>query len=135
MVGDTAHIENDGKLLPGVAQVALQSGKHAASTIRARVLHQPAPAPFAYFDKGNMATISVTYAIMEKGKLKVGGLLGKAGWAFIHVLYLGRAEGQLMFILQGLFGVILGRTGSRYIDTPSVTAEASTNKLSGDHRD
>ena len=120
VVGDTAHIENDGKVLPGVAQVALQSGKHAAHTIRARVLHQPPPGAFAYFDKGNMATISVTYAIMEKGKLKVGGLLGKAGWAFIHVLYLGRAEGQLMFILQGLFGVLLGRTGSRYIDTPSV---------------
>ena len=31
--------------------------------------------------------------------MKVGGLLGKAGWAFIHVLYLGRAEGQLMFVL------------------------------------
>jgi NADH:ubiquinone reductase (H+-translocating) len=120
VIGDTAHIENDGKVLPGVAQVALQSGKHAALSIRARVLHQPPPAPFAYFDKGNMATISVTYAIMEKGRMKVGGLLGKAGWAFIHVLYLGRAEGQVMFILQGLFGVLLGRTGSRYIDTPSV---------------
>ena len=71
-----------------------------------------------------MATISVTYAIMEKGKLKVSGWMGKAGWAFIHVLYLGRAEGQLMFILQGLFGVLLGRTGSRYIDTPSVERAA-----------
>jgi NADH dehydrogenase FAD-containing subunit len=118
VVGDTAHIEHDGKPLPGVAQVALQSGKHAAHTIRARVLHQPQPAPFAYFDKGNMATIAVTYAIMERGRLKLGGLIGKLGWAFIHVLYLGRAEGQLMLCLQWIFGVLLGRTGSRYIDTP-----------------
>ncbi|HYW90387.1 MAG TPA: cytochrome d ubiquinol oxidase subunit II, partial [Chloroflexota bacterium] len=62
VVGDTAHIENDGKMLPGVAQVAMQSGKHAAHSIRARVLHQPPPSAFSYFDKGNMATISFTYA-------------------------------------------------------------------------
>jgi NADH dehydrogenase len=121
VVGDTAHIENDGKLLPGVAQVALQSGKHAAHVIRARVTRQQPPAPFAYFDKGNMATISWNYAIMEKGRLKVGGWIGKTGWAFIHVLYLGRAEGQLLLCLQWLFGVILGKTGSRYIDTPSLS--------------
>jgi NADH dehydrogenase FAD-containing subunit len=120
VVGDTAHIENDGKPLPGVAQVALQSGKHAAHTIRARVMRQPAPKPFTYFDKGNMATISTSYAIMEKGRMKAGGWIGKTGWAFIHVLYLGRAEGQLMLCMQWLFGVMAGQTGSRYIDTPSV---------------
>ena len=120
VVGDTAHIENDGKPLPGVAQVALQSGKHAGQ-LHPRARHAPTPPPaFSYFDKGNMATIAVTYAIMEKGKFKLGGLLGKLGWAFIHVLYLGRAEGQLMLCLQWLFGLLLGRTGSRYIDTPSV---------------
>ncbi|HEY1297375.1 MAG TPA: cytochrome d ubiquinol oxidase subunit II [Chloroflexota bacterium] len=120
VVGDTAHIENDGKPLPGVAQVALQSGKHAAHSIRARVLQQPPPSAFSYFDKGNMATIAFSYAIMEKGKLKVGGILGKAGWTFIHILYLGRAEGQLMLALQWIFGLLLGSSGSRYIDTPSV---------------
>jgi NADH dehydrogenase FAD-containing subunit/cytochrome bd-type quinol oxidase subunit 2 len=122
VVGDTAHIENDGKLLPGVAQVALQSGKHVAHSIRALVLQQPAPAAFSYFDKGNMATIAFSYAIMEKGKMKVGGWLGKAGWTFIHILYLGRAEGQLMLCMQWIFGLVLGRSGSRYIDTPSVEA-------------
>jgi NADH dehydrogenase FAD-containing subunit len=130
VVGDTAHIENDGKLLPGVAQVALQSGKHAGQVIRARVMYQPPPKPFSYFDKGNMATIAVTYAIMEKGKLKVGGFFGKMGWAFIHVLYLGRAEGQFLLCMQWLFGLLFRKTGSRYIDTPSVQATAkSPNEL------
>jgi NADH dehydrogenase FAD-containing subunit/cytochrome bd-type quinol oxidase subunit 2 len=126
VVGDTAHIENDGKLLPGVAQVALQSGKHAAHTIRARVLHQPPPPAFTYFDKGNMATISQGYAIMEKDKLKVSGPLGKTGWAFIHVLYLGRAEGMLLLCLQWIFGVLFGRLGSRYIDTPEFESPQTT---------
>ena len=44
----------------------------------------------------------------------------RPGWAFIHVLYLGRAEGQLMLCMQWLSSVILGRTGARYIDTPSI---------------
>jgi hypothetical protein len=67
-----------------------------------------------------MATISMSYAIMGKGKLKLSGPLGKTGWAFIHILYLGRAEGQIMLCLQWLFGLVFGRTGSRYIDRPSV---------------
>jgi NADH dehydrogenase FAD-containing subunit len=125
VVGDTAHIENNGNLLPGVAQVAMQSGKHVAHTIRARVLHQPPPRSFSYFDKGNLATISMRYAIMEKGKLKLSGVLGKTDWAFIHILYLGQAEGQLLLCLQWLFGLVFGRTGSRYIDTPSVEAPLS----------
>jgi len=90
-----------------------------------RALPQPQPPLFAYFDKGNMATIAVTYAIMERGRLKLSGPLGKLGWAFIHVLYLGRAEGQLMLCLQWIFGLLLGRTGSRYIDTPVAQPAAS----------
>jgi NADH dehydrogenase FAD-containing subunit/cytochrome bd-type quinol oxidase subunit 2 len=129
VVGDTAHIENDGKLLPGVAQVALQSGKHAAHSIRARVLHQPPPSAFSYFDKGNMATISIWYAIMEKGKVKFSGVIGKAGWAFIHILYLGRAEGQLMLGMQWIFGLFLAHTGSRYIDTPGVETAVTARRL------
>jgi len=117
VVGDTAHIEDHGKQLPGVAQVAIQSGQHAARTIRARVLNQPPPAPFAYFDKGSMATIAQRYAIMERGKLKLSGPLGKLGWAFIHILYLGSSEDQALLGVQWLFG-LLRKAGSRYIDAP-----------------
>ena len=118
MVGDTAHIERAGKSLPGVAQVAIQSGQHAATVIGARVLHRTPPAPFDYVDKGSMATIAARYAIVEKGKLKLSGPIGKLGWAFIHVLYLGGAEGQLLLCLQWLFSLLRGNTVSRYIDVP-----------------
>jgi len=118
VVGDTAHVERAGKPLPGVAQVAIQSGQHAAHVIGARVLNQSPPAPFAYVDKGSMATIAQGYAILEKGRLKLSGPIGKLGWAFIHILYLGSAESQLLLCLQWLFSVLRGKTVSRYIDVP-----------------
>ncbi len=96
----------------------MQSGKHVGHTIRARVLHQPPPRPFSYFDKGNMATLAVSYAIMEKDRLRLSGIMGKAGWAFIHILYLGRAEGQLMLGMQWIFNLFFGKPGSSYIETP-----------------
>jgi NADH:quinone reductase (non-electrogenic) len=119
VVGDTAHIDHNGTPLPGVAQVALQSGKHAGETIRARVLNRPPPPRFTYFDKGNMATIASTYAIIEHGRFKLSGMFGKLGWAFVHVLYLGRLEGQLLLALQWVFGLAFGRTSSRNIDPPN----------------
>jgi NADH dehydrogenase FAD-containing subunit len=118
VVGDTAHVELDGKVLPGVAQVAIQGGQHTAHVIGAHVLHQSPPKPFDYFDKGTMATIAEYYALVEKGKLKLSGPIGKLGWAFIHILYLGGAESQSLLCLQWLFSVLRGKTVSRYIDVP-----------------
>jgi hypothetical protein len=72
---------------------------------------------------------------MERNRLKAGGIPGKIGWAFIHLLYLGRAEGQLMACLQWIFAVLFGRTASRYIDTPSIEqAEIPTTVTAGQAR-
>src|SRR5215472_11447706 len=54
VVGDTAEFEQDGKPLPGVAQVAMQQGRYAGKVIRSRITGNKQPAPFRYFDKGNM---------------------------------------------------------------------------------
>jgi NADH:ubiquinone reductase (H+-translocating) len=55
VVGDTASLDQDGKVVPGVAQVALQQVKYGASLIRARVQGKPNGAPLRDFDKGNLA--------------------------------------------------------------------------------
>ena len=101
VVGDTAHIENDAKLLPGVAQVALQSGKHAAHSIRARVLHQPPPSAFTYFDKGNMAVVGKNYAVLERGWLHTSGFLTWLVWVSIHILFLPQLQNQLRAAAAG----------------------------------
>jgi len=120
VVGDTAHIQYGGQPLPSVATVALQSGEHAGRTIGALVTGQAPPGRFAYFDKGNMATIAATYAIAETGRIKLHGLIGKAAWAVIHVMYLGQAEGQAQLCLQWMLALLLSRTGGRYIDARAI---------------
>ena len=56
VIGDLAHFEQDGKPLPGVAQVAMQQGAYVAKLIRERLRGKTLP-PFHYFDKGNLAVI------------------------------------------------------------------------------
>src|SRR5262249_44737463 len=55
VVGDTASLDQDGKPLPGVAQVAMQQGRYAGNLIRRRIAGKNGQRPFRYFDKGNMA--------------------------------------------------------------------------------
>jgi NADH dehydrogenase len=123
--GDTAHIEYQGKPLPCVATVALQSGEHIGRTLAAHLTGAPGPGPFAFFDKGNMATISLGYAIAETGRIRLSGVIGKLAWAFIHVQYLGQAEGQALLCMQWLINLLLSRTSARYIDehVPLIAAE------------
>src|ERR1700693_1945338 len=57
VVGDTASLDQNGKPLPGVAQVAIQQGHYAGKLIRRRLIGKSTPGPFSYFDNGNMAVV------------------------------------------------------------------------------
>ncbi|WP_407445935.1 NAD(P)/FAD-dependent oxidoreductase [Rhodococcus sp. (in: high G+C Gram-positive bacteria)] len=87
VVGDMMSLDK----LPGLAQVAMQGGKYAAKQIIASVEEGQDPAqraPFRYFDKGSMATISRFSAVAKVGKLEITGFLGWIAWLFVHLLYL-----------------------------------------------
>ena len=83
VVGDMMALD-----LPGVAQVAMQSGKYAAHKIESRLAGQEDDKPFHYFDKGSMATISRFSAIAEIGKVRLTGFVAWLAWLFIHIIYL-----------------------------------------------
>src|SRR5207248_8396363 len=68
VVGDTASLDQDGKPLPGVAQVAMQQGRYAGKLIRRHIAGKNSTKPFRYFDKGNMAVVGKGYAVLESGK-------------------------------------------------------------------
>ncbi len=74
--------------LPGVAEVAMQSGIHAARTIKRRLEGDATARPFVYRDLGSMATISRFRAIVSFKGIKVGGFIGWLMWAFVHLTFL-----------------------------------------------
>ncbi len=84
VVGDMMALDH----LPGVAEVAMQSGMHAARTIKRRVSGNDEAKPFVYRDLGSMATISRFRAIVSFKGIKVGGFIGWLMWAFVHLTFL-----------------------------------------------
>jgi NADH dehydrogenase len=85
VVGDlAAFTAENGTLLPGVAQVAMQEASHAASNVGRAVAGQPY-APFHYRNYGNMATIGRGAAIADLGKVHLSGFIGWLVWLFVHI--------------------------------------------------
>jgi NADH dehydrogenase FAD-containing subunit len=115
VVGDTACIEEDGKPLPGVAQVAIQSGKYAARVIQQRIQQAAPPPPFKYFDKGNMATVTRGFAVVDSKFMRTAGFIGKLGWAFLHILYLSAFENRFLVFFQWTWGIVTNQRGARVI--------------------
>jgi NADH:quinone reductase (non-electrogenic) len=87
VVGDLCAFTQDGKLLPGVAQVAMQQGARAGRNIRRAIEGQP-PEPFRYRDYGIMATIGRGSAIGDIFGLKISGFFAWLFWIFLHIFWL-----------------------------------------------
>jgi NADH dehydrogenase len=107
--------------LPGVAQVAIQSGGHAAQTIIHRLAGDTTRRSFRYRDLGTMATISRLRAIAVLGTLRVAGVPAWALWLLVHLMtltgfknrlsvlfnwsvaFLGRGRAERVITLQQIF--------------------------------
>jgi NADH dehydrogenase FAD-containing subunit len=115
VIGDTASLDQDGKPLPGVAQVAMQQGRYAAKVIRRRIAGKSAPAPFRYFDKGNLAVVGKGFAILERGRMRLAGAIAWLVWAFVHLYFLGSPNLRMTVFIQWMWTFITGQLGSRLI--------------------
>ena len=115
VIGDTALFMENGKPLPGVAQVALQQGKYVASVIAAQVENKAAPPPFRYFDKGNLAVVGRNFAILEIGRIRMAGYLAWLIWALIHILFLAAFGNRLRVLSQWVWTYVTQQRGSRLI--------------------
>jgi len=115
VIGDTASLEQDGKPLPGVAQVALQQGRYAGTLIHRRIVRKPAPRPFSYFDKGNMAVVGKGFAVLQTGRLRLSGFLAWLAWAAVHLEFVGQSSLRISVLLQWIWTYVTGRRGSRLI--------------------
>ena len=115
VVGDTASFEENGKPLPGVAQVAMQQGRYAGKVIHSRVNGKTPPGPFSYFDKGNMAVVGKGFAVLQSHKVRVSGFGAWLAWAAIHLQFLATSSLRLTVFLQWVWTYITGQRGSRLI--------------------
>jgi len=87
VAGDMCAFVQDGKPLPGVAQVAKQEGAHAAKNILHAIRGEPLE-PFRYVNYGNVATIGRGSAVVDIGPVRVSGWFAWLFWLFLHIFWL-----------------------------------------------
>jgi NADH:ubiquinone reductase (H+-translocating) len=96
VVGDLMSLDR----LPGVAEVAMQSGRHAARTIARRLRGDADLRPFQYRDLGTMATISRFHAVVSVGRIRVAGLVAWLIWLVVHLAFLTGFKNRVAAVLS-----------------------------------
>jgi NADH dehydrogenase len=112
VAGDLAHLKQEGRILPGVATVALQQGRYVARAM------QQSPAdrePFVYWDKGQMATIGRRRAVLESGGVRLAGFAAWIAWLLVHIYYLTGFRNRILVLIQWAWSYFTFARGARLI--------------------
>jgi NADH dehydrogenase len=124
VVGDLIDLNG----LPGVAEVAIQGGRHAAKTIVRRLRGDERPRPFHYHDLGTMATISRFRAIATIGPLRLTGLLAWLAWLFIHLLFLTGFKNRVSTVAAWTIAFLGRDRRQRTITTQQIDARIALER-------
>jgi len=114
VVGDLIAKTQNGRPLPGVAQLAVQSGRHAARNVMLSVLGQTRE-PFRYVDKGSMATIGRHKAVAQLGRFHFSGVFAWWLWLTVHLLSLVSFRSRLAVLIEWAFAYFTWQRRSRVI--------------------
>lgn len=115
VIGDAAHFEEEnGKVLPGVAQVAIQQGRFVAEVIKNEIPTEKRPV-FKYKDKGTMATIGKAKAVAEIKGLKLSGVIAWLAWSIVHIFFLIGFRNRFRVMIEWIWYYITKRHGTRLI--------------------
>ena len=131
-IGDMIRIrraEGEPLILPGLAPVAMQQGRHAARVVRDRLRGGQAR-PFHYRDKGNLATIGRAAAVADIKGLKLSGFVAWVTWLLVHLWYLIGFQNRVLVLIRWAFSFFMrGTRGARLITyqgaMPSESSSAS----------
>jgi len=119
VIGDAAYLVDaaSGRPVPGVSQGALQMGRYVARVIDAelRGARSERAAGFHYHDKGSMATVGKSRAVVEIGRLHFGGWLAWLAWMALHVTVLIGFRNRLAVLSSWIYSYVFFRRGSRLI--------------------
>jgi NADH dehydrogenase len=115
VIGDQALSKDQkGKPLPGVAPVAMQQGKHAARNI-SNLIAKKSTESFHYLDKGSLATIGRSKAVLQFKQIKMTGFLAWMAWLFIHIFYLIGFKNRIIVFIQWTWQYVTNARGARLI--------------------
>jgi NADH:ubiquinone reductase (H+-translocating) len=106
--------DSSGRQLPGVAPVAIQQGKHIGRLIRRELKGKPRQ-PFHYFDKGIMATIGRSKAVVSSHGIRLTGLIAWLIWAFVHIAFLMEFKNRVFVFFQWVWAYFSFGRGARLI--------------------
>jgi NADH:ubiquinone reductase (H+-translocating) len=124
-IGDMVRVRDpsgETVVLPGVAPVAMQQGRYAASVVRARLRGREHNV-FRYRDKGNLATIGRAAAVADIKGVRLSGFLAWATWLVVHLWYLIGFQNRLLILIRWSFSFATHGRGARLIAGPSTTGE------------
>jgi len=123
-IGDIVTLQDaNGVLVPGLAPAAIQMGRHAAKVIDQRIedarrendAPDPAALPFAYRDKGQMATVGRKRAIAEVGRFRFAGVLAWFAWLIVHLFFLIGFRNRVSVLTSWFYAYVTFRRGARII--------------------
>jgi NADH dehydrogenase len=114
VIGDLIAKTQKGRPLPGVAPLAVQSGRHVARNILLSLADKPR-LPFHYVDKGSMATIGRNKAVAQLGRFKFSGIFAWWLWLLVHVLSLVGFRSRLSVLMEWAFAYFTWERRSRVI--------------------
>ena len=116
VIGDLARmIMADGSQVPGVAQGALQGGKHVAKIIASEVAKSPKRPAFKYWDKGNMATIGRASAVIATKRVAHHGFIAWLLWWAVHIMFLVGFKNRVMAMWHWAWQWLSFKRGARLI--------------------
>ena len=118
VIGDGAvFLHQTGKPLPGVAQVAIQQGRHVARNVKADLAGRERR-PFHYRDKGDLAVIGRAQAVARIGRLRLAGFPAWLVWCFVHILFLIGFRNRLLVLFEWAWAFLTDQRGARLITGP-----------------
>jgi len=119
VIGDLAAAKDArGKLLPGVAPVAIQQGRFVARLIHDEISQNKttsARPAFHYWDKGSLATIGRAAGVAQFGKIHISGFLAWLAWLFVHIFFLIGFRNRLLVFIQWAWSYVTYERGARLI--------------------
>ncbi len=126
VIGDASHVKDkNGHPLPGLAPVAKQEGKFVAEVIKKNILNNKINNNFHYKNRGYLATIGRSKAIVDFKWFTLKGIIGWMFWSFIHIYFLIGFRNRLIVFINWVWSYITFSKGARLITNNKIDIHSS----------